>query len=135
MEKVLTGVTYPRTAKVVGDVVTIKHVTQLKDGKYYMSTPIDLAGEELTEIKRNAAYNYLIQVLRPRTLKTKKSTEIDEAKVLRPCDFPASGGVGIDKTERRVRDLMDIMGIDRAMAEKAIANPEKYLVLRKNDNK
>lgn len=133
MEKALQGTTYPRTAKVVGDTVTISHVTQLKDGKHYMKTIIDLSGEDEDTIKVNAAYNLLIQVLRPRALKPFKSTDIDETKPLRPCDYPASGGGGVDKHERRVRDLMDIMGIDRAMAEKALSDPKKYLVLRKND--
>ena len=133
MEKAIQGVTYPRTASVTGDVVTIKHVTKLADGKHYMTTKIDLSGENADEIKKNAAYNMLIQVIRPRALKPNKSTEIDETKTLRPCDYPASGGAGIDKHERRVRDLMDIMGITREQTEKALSDPKKYLVLRKND--
>lgn len=134
MEKALTGevdgkkAAYPRTASIKDNVVTIKHVTQLLDGKHYMTTRVDLSGEDGDDIMVNAAYNYLIQDLRPRALKPHKSTDIDENRTYRPCDYPATGGAGIDKRERIIRFFMDTedgMGLDREDAEYAVDHPSE----------
>lgn len=126
MEKALTGevdgkkAAYPRTASIKDNVVTIKHVTKLADGNHYMTTKVDLSGEDGDDIMVNAAYNYLIQVIRTRALKPHKSTDIDETKVYRPCDYPATGGAGIDARERNIRFMMDEekgMGMSREDAE------------------
>jgi len=130
MEKALTGevdgkkAAYPRTASIKDNVVTIKHVTKLLDGNHYMTTRVDLSGEDGDDIMVNAAYNYLIQDLRPRALKPHKSTDIDESKPLRPCDYPATGGAGIDKRERSIRVLTEI-GVERERAEYLIDHPDE----------
>lgn len=122
MEKWTKGMKCPRTVTVAGDMVTIKHVTQLKDGKFYMKTRVDLSMEKQDDIKINAAYNYLIQDLRPRALKSHKSTDIDENKAYRPIDYPANGG-GLTTEERNVKFLKDI-GLDDERVKKIMARPE-----------
>ena len=122
MEKWIEGNTYARTVLVQDDIVLIKHVTLLKDGKHYMTTRIDLSNESDDDIKVNAAYNMLIQVIRPRALKPHKSTEIDEMKDFRPCDYPGNGG-GLTTEERNVRFLKEI-GLDDERVKKIMAKPE-----------
>ena len=115
-----------KTASVKGKVVTMNHVTLFDNGeKKYMKTIVDLSNESEEDILLNAATNYLIQVLRPRAIKPKKPTEIDETKVMRPCDFPASKVVGVDKREREVR-YWESKGIPRGKAEDIADHPEKY---------
>ena len=122
MEKWTKGMECPRTVTVDDDIVIIKHVTQLKDGKFYMTTRVDLSDETDRDIKINAAYNMLIQDLRPRALKPYKSTEIDETKDYKPCDYPGNGG-GLTTEERNVRFLKEI-GLDDERVKKVMAKPE-----------
>ena len=124
MEKWQQGVTYARTASVTGKVVTIKHVTLLKDGKYYMTTKVDLAMESEEDILRNAAYNYLIQDIRPRALKLHKSTEVDESKAYKPSDYPAGRGGGKTTRETIVTWLTEVLGIKNELAEKWADDPK-----------
>ena len=123
MEKWIKDMKCPRTVTVEDDIVTIKHVTQLKDGKFYMTTRVDLGSESSEDIMVNAAYNMLIQDLRPRALKTHKSTEIDESKALRPIDYPGNGGGGLTTEERNVRFLKEI-GLDDDRVRKVMSKPE-----------
>jgi len=91
MKPYLKGESQPRTASVKGDVVTIHHVTKFDNGQeMYMKTLVDLSRETSDDIKKNAAANYLIQVLRTRALKPNKPEAIDEDKAMRPCDYPAT---------------------------------------------
>jgi len=122
MEKVIDGESYARTATVEGDIVTISHVTLLKDGKFYMSTKVDLSSETEVSKKINAAYNYLIQVIRTRALKPHKSSDIDEDKNYKPCDYPGNGG-GLTTEERNVKFLKEI-GLDDDRVRKIMAKPE-----------
>ena len=124
MEKWVQGVTYARTASVTGDVVTINHVSLLKDGKHYMQTKVNLANLSKDELKRHAAYNVLIQVIRPRALKPFKSTQIDEAKVLDPCDYPGGHGGGKTTRETIVTWLTEVLGIKNELAEKWADDPK-----------
>ena len=123
MEKWIKGMKCPRTVVVDDDVVSIKHVTQLKDGKFYMTTLVDLLDETSESIMINAAYNMLIQDLRPRALKPRKSTEIDERKALKPCDFPGNGGGGLTTEQRNVKFLKEI-GLDDDRVRKVMSKPE-----------
>lgn len=143
MEKVIKGESYPRTASVDVEamIVTIKHVSRLVDGDHYLTTKIGLKGEGMDDILKNAGYNYLIQVVRTRALKPHKASEVDETKVYRPCDYPATGGAGVDKRERSIRVLTEI-GVERKRAEYLIDHPDKIksalettVILRKNDKK
>lgn len=132
MEKWTKGMKCPRSVVVQGQVVKIKHVTQLKDGKYYMTTIVDLSGESGNDIMINAAYNMLIQDLRPRALKPLKSTEIDETKHLKPCDYPGNGG-GVSHRDVIIRFLTE-GGMTKAEAEKVADNPKGVeTILRKNN--
>ena len=143
MEKVIKGESYPRTASVdvKTKIVTIKHVSRLVDGDHYLTTKVGLDGEDEADILKNGAYNYLIQDIRTRALKPYKSTDIDEDKVYRPCDYPATGGAGIDKRERSIRVLTEI-GVERERAEYLIDHPDKIksaldetVILRKKNDK
>ena len=132
MDKWIEGHKYPRTVKIIGRTVEIKHVTQLKDGKFYMTTKVDLSGETNDEIKVNAAYNMLIQDLRPRALKPHRSTEIDEGKALRPIDYPGNGG-GVSHRDVIVKFLVK-GGMTQAEAEAVADNPKGVETkLRKNN--
>lgn len=122
MDKWIDGESYARTASVEGNIVTINHVTLLKDGKHYMSTRVDLSNETMDSIKINAAYNYLIQVIRTRALKPHKSSDIDESKNYKPCDYPGNGG-GLTTEERNVRFLKEI-GLDDERVKKIMSKPE-----------
>lgn len=133
MERWTKGMNCPRTVTVEDDIVMIKHVTQLKDGKFYMTTRVDLGSETSENIMVNAAYNMLIQDLRPRALKPHKSTEIDEDAALCPCDYPGNGGGGISHREVIVKFLTD-GGMTKAEAEQVADNPKGVeTVLRKNN--
>ena len=132
MERWLKGMNCPRTVVVTDDIVVIKHVTQLKDGKFYMTTRVDLSGETSEDIMVNAAYNMLIQDLRPRALKPYRSTEIDETRELRPIDYPANGG-GVSHRDVIVNFLTK-GGMTQAEAEAVADNPKGVETkLRKNN--
>lgn len=122
MKKWTKGMKCPRTVVITDDVVIIRHVTQLKDGKFYMATKVDLSDETPDNIKVNAAYNMLIQDLRPRALKPHKSTEIDETENLKPCDYPGNGG-GLTTEERNVKFLKEI-GLDDDRVRKIMSKPK-----------
>ena len=122
MERWTKGMECPRTVVIEDDVVSIKHVTKLKDGKFYMTTRVDLSGETSDSIMINAAYNMLIQDLRPRALKVHKSTEIDESKNYKPCDYPGNGG-GLTTEERNVKFLKEI-GLDDDRVKRIMSKPE-----------
>lgn len=124
MEKVLTGTTYNRSMSIVDNVVTINHVSRLKDGDHYMSTKLDLTNMDTGDMVKHAAMNILIQIIRPRYLKQRISSQIDETKVLDPMEFPAVRGGGINKREASIRTLMEL-GFSKEDAEYAIDNPEK----------
>lgn len=124
MIKALKGEKYSRTASVKDGVVTIKHVSQLADGNHYMTTKVDMSNLDGDEVLRHAAYNVLIQILRPRALKPFKSNEIDETKIYDPTDYPAKRGGGIDKREASIRTLESI-GLNREQAEMVLDNPSK----------
>jgi len=123
MEKWHKDGVFPKSATVDGDVVTIKHVTQVKDGKHYMATRIDLSSETPDSIKTNAAYNYLIQVIRPRVLKVRNSKAINENLNLKPCDYPGNGGGGLTTEQRNVKFLKEI-GLDDDRVRKVMSKPE-----------
>ena len=122
MERWIKDESYPRTVKVEGDTVIIDHVTLLKDGKHYMSTRVDMSDETIESKKINAAYNYLIQVIRPRALKKCRSSEIKEGHNYKPSDYPANGG-GLTTEERNVKFLREI-GLDDERVKKVMSKPE-----------
>ena len=125
MEKVLKGKAYARSMSIVGSVVTIKHVSRLKDGDHYMTTKLDLEKMDGDDMVKHAAMNILIQIVRPRHLKTLTSSQIDETKVIDPMDYPATRGGGINKREASIRTLVDVLGFSQANAEIAVDSPEK----------
>ena len=117
MEAYLKGDPHPKTAKVEGNIVTIKHVTEFNNGeKMYMTTKVDLSNETPSAIKINAAYNYLIQVLRPRAIKVVKPKDFDETKAYKPSDYPAGKGGGISAFEQRKQAFMEV-GFEEKEAE------------------
>lgn len=141
MEKVLEGTTYNRSMSIIGSVVTIKHVSRLKDGDHYMTTKLDLEKMDGDDMVKHAAMNILIQIIRPRYLKQLASKGIDETKVIDPLDYPATRGGGINKREASIRTLMDVLKFSQADAELAVDHPEKTeeilksrVKLRKNDD-
>jgi len=124
MIKTLDGEKYPRTSSIKDNVVTIKHVTALKDGKHYMVSHIDMSNMDGDEVMKHAAMNVLIQILRPRAFKPFKSNEIDETKVYDPTDYPAQRGGGIDKHEAAIR-VLESLGFNRDQAELALRTPKE----------
>ena len=124
---------------IVGSIVTINHVSRLKDGDHYMTTKLDLANIDGDDMVKHAAMNILIQIIRPRYLKQLTSKGIDETKVIDPMDYPATRGGGINKRDASIKTLVDL-GFSQDDAERAIDNPEKAMEilkdrikLRKND--
>lgn len=121
MEQYIDGETYPRTMSVdvAKQIVTVKHVSKIKDGKFYIKTILDLSGEEEVDLLKHAAMNYLIQTIRPRYLKGRKSVDINEELVHSPSDYPAQRGGGVDKREGAIR-VLEGLGLDRKIAEDVV---------------
>ena len=118
---------YARTMKIIGDVVHMKHVTDLKDGDHYMEHAITLANlDRDTEVKYIVS-SIIIQ-MRQRFLRALTGSEVDKlGYVLDPTDYPATGGAGITARERSVRDHMTRLGIDREEAEYYLDHEDEFL--------
>ena len=140
MIKAIKGETYSRSASVKDGIVTINQVSQLKDGNHYFPVKIDMTDVDGDEALIHAAYNILIQIIRPRALKNHNSTELNEAKVYKPGDYPATkGGGGISKDEANTR-FLESLGIDRKRAEYLVSHPDELQgligeVTKKTNNK
>lgn len=140
MEKYVKGDSYMRSMSVQETIVAINHVSDVKDGKYYMRTKIDLKNMDKDLIYKHAAMNILIQIIRTRYLKLRTSSQIDESIVHDPTSYPAAKGGGVNKREMSIRTLMEL-GFAKSDAEFAVDNPEKAkqilqgrTKLRKNGN-
>ena len=140
MEQYVKGNSYMRSMSLVEKIVTINHVSDVKDGKHYMQTKIDLKNMDNDLIYKHAAMNILIQIIRTRYLKLRTSKQIDETIVHDPTKYPAAKGGGVNKREMSIRTLMEL-GFSKSDAEFAIDNPEKAkqalkgrTKLRKNGN-
>jgi len=110
IQKYLEGEPVTRETIVNGDMVTINHVTTLKDGsKAVTTTMIDLGPNAITpeEIKSNAAMNLLIKVFRPRFYRLHSFEEIKnmEDKTFRLADFPAERAKA-KPTKTKARDIL-----------------------------
>ena len=126
MEKYLKGEKQHRTTKVdvENKVATISHVTLLDNGEqWYMDTIIDMSEETPEDVLANAAMNYLIQVIRPKGLKVKKASVIDEKKVHKPSDYPSGRGTGVQSPAKAILNfLVYVAGMDRTEAEEIVKN-------------
>lgn len=141
MEQYMKGETYNRSMSIVDSIVTINHVSDVKDGKHYMQTKLDLGDMDGDSIVKHAAMNILIQIIRPRYLKLKKSVDIDESIVHNPLDYPAAKGGGINKREMKIQAYIDV-GFSKEDAFYAADHPEAAkkalngrVKLRKNKDK
>ena len=137
MEKYLKGEKQHRTTKVdeTKQIATISHVTLLDNGEqYYMDTIIDMSGESDADILANAAMNYLIQVIRPKGLKVKKASEIDEKKVHKPSDYPSGRGTGVQSPITATKNfLIHVLGKTKEQVE-AMTSEDMEKALNKHFN-
>jgi len=137
MEKYLKGEKQHRTTKIDVEtkVATISHVTLLDNGEqYYMDTIIDMSGESDADILANAAMNYLIQVIRPKGLKVKKASEIDEKKVHKPSDYPSGRGTGVQSPITATKNfLIHVLGKTKEQVE-AMTSEDMEKALNKHFN-
>ena len=110
------GESVTRETVVNGDMVTINHVTTLKDGsKAIVTSKIDLSEEAITpdEIKSNAGMNLLIKVFRPRFYRLYSFEELKnmEDKTFRLADFPVERAKA-KPTKTKVRKLLTQLSRD-----------------------
>lgn len=104
------GESVTRETVVNGDMVTINHVTTLKDGsKAIVTSKIDLSKEAITpdEIKSNAGMNLLIKVFRPRFYRLHSFDELKniEDRIFRLADFPVERAKA-KPTKAKAKDIL-----------------------------
>jgi len=137
MEKYLKGEKQHRTTKVdvENKVATISHVTLLDNGEqWYMDTIIDMSEETPEDVLANAAMNYLIQVIRPKGLKVKKASVIDEKKVHKPSDYPSGRGTGVQSPITATKNfLVHVLGKTKEQVE-AMTSEDMEKALNKHFN-
>ncbi len=117
------------------DIVWLTQGTQLGKGddarNVHFRYGMDMKDIELDELKVEGAKN--IHITRMRTRCFKKLDEKAIAKlplVLNPMDYPATGGAGITTRERKVRDLVDQLGVTREQAEYYLDNESEFVDLK-----
>lgn len=137
------GETVTRETIVNGDMVTISHVTTLKDGsKAIVTSKIDLSKEAITpdEIKSNAGMNLLIKVFRPRFYRLYSFEELKnmEDRIFRLADFPVERAKS-KPTKAKARDVLARLSKDEfigLMMEEYNMTADAALVLynKKHEN-
>ena len=143
IQKYLEGEPVTRETIVNGDMVTINHVTTLKDGsKAIVTSKIDLGEGAITqdEILSNAGMNLLIKVFRPRFYRLHSFEELKnmEDRIFRLADFPVERAKA-KPTKTKAKDILARLSKDEfigLMMEEYNMTADAALVLynKKHEN-